>query len=229
MINNVRNTVMFFLNKDNNGYLTPDEFNAFARQAQLEVFEDMFYQYNKWLVKRNTGVSYSGSSDIAKLLSESIDKFSTSAALTYSAGIYNLPTDLYSVTNVLYSFKDVERIEKNKLPYFLFSNHTAPTTYYPAYSQAGTTITVYPSTIQANVSIVYNRYPLDPKWTYYTDPATQAPLFDQAAPDYRDFEVPDIFQNDLIIKILKFAGVTIRENEIVAIATAEEQNNQQQQ
>jgi hypothetical protein len=70
---------------------------------------------------------------------------------------------------------------------------------------------------------------LDPKWTYYTDPVTQAPLFDQAAPDYKDFEVPDIFQNDLIIKILKFAGVTIRENEIVAVATAEEQNNKQQQ
>jgi hypothetical protein len=33
----------------------------------------------------------------------------------------------------------------------------------------------------------------------------------------------------LIIKILKFAGVSIRENEIVAVANAEEQNNQQQQ
>ena len=77
MINNVRNTVMFILNKDNNGYLTPDEFNAFARQAQLEIFEELFYDYNKWLAKRNLGASYSGSSDIPKLLSEIIDKFST--------------------------------------------------------------------------------------------------------------------------------------------------------
>lgn len=229
MINNVRNTVMFILNKDNNGYLTPDEFNAFARQAQLEIFEELFYDYNKWLAKRNLGASYSGSSDIPKLLSEIIDKFSTPLNLTYSSGEYQLPTDVYSVTNILYNNKDVERVEKNKLPYFLYSNHTAPTVYYPAYSQSGTKITIYPSSIQTNVSMIYNRYPVDPKWTYYTDPITQAPLFDQTAPDYSDFELPEVCQNDLIIKILKYAGVSIREQEIVQVATNEEATKNAQQ
>jgi hypothetical protein len=40
MINEVRNTVMAILNKDNNGYVTPEEFNLFAKQAQLELFEE---------------------------------------------------------------------------------------------------------------------------------------------------------------------------------------------
>jgi len=229
MINNVRNTVMFILNKDNNGYLTPDEFNAFARQAQLEIFEELFYDYNRWLAKRNSGASYSGSSDIPKLLSEIIDKFSTPLNLTYSAGEYQMPTNVYSVTNILYNNKDVERIEKNKLPYFLYSNHTAPSVYYPAYSQSGSKITIYPSSIQTNVSTIYNRYPVDPKWTYYTDPVTQAPLFDQTAPDYKNFELPEVCQNDLIIKILKYAGVSIREQEIVQVASNEEANKNAQQ
>jgi len=30
---------MAVLNKDNNGYVTPEEFNLFAKQEQLEVFE----------------------------------------------------------------------------------------------------------------------------------------------------------------------------------------------
>lgn len=229
MINNVRNTVMFILNKDNNGYLTPDEFNAFARQAQLDVFESILYDYNKWLLKRNVGGSYSGSADIPKMLAESIDTFTKSQALTYSAGSYQLPTDLYSVINVIYGTKLVERVENSKAQYFLYSNHTAPTVYYPAYTEMSGSITVYPSSIQSNVSLLYTRYPIDPKWTYYTDPVTQAPLFDQTAPDYKDFEVPMIYQNDLIIKILKYAGVSIREEEIIQVAAAEEANKNNQQ
>lgn len=229
MINNVRNTVMFILNKDNNGYLTPDEFNAFARQAQLDVFEAMFYDYNKWLLKRNAGSSYSGSADVPKLLGESIDKFAKSQDLIISGGVYQLPTDLYSLINVNYGSKLVERIENSKSQYFLYSNHTAPTIYYPAYTQKDRSLTVYPSSIVSGVSVLYTRYPVDPKWTYYTDPVTQSPLFDQTAPDYMDFEVPEIFQNDLIVKILKYAGVSIREQEIVQVAAAEETTKSTQQ
>jgi hypothetical protein len=46
MINEVRNTVLALLNKNNNGYLTPEEFNLLAKQAQLEIFEEYFYDYN---------------------------------------------------------------------------------------------------------------------------------------------------------------------------------------
>ena len=53
MINEVRNTVMAVLNKDNNGYVTPEEFNLFARQAQLELFEEYFYDYSRSVVLRN--------------------------------------------------------------------------------------------------------------------------------------------------------------------------------
>ena len=70
MINEVRNTVMAILNKDNNGYITPTEFNLFAKQAQLELFEEYFYDYNNWLINQNQGngretrLSNSGYADI---------------------------------------------------------------------------------------------------------------------------------------------------------------------
>jgi hypothetical protein len=54
-------------------------------------------------------------------------------------------------------------------------------------------------------------------------------LFDQTAPDYSDFELPEVCQNDLIIKILKYAGVSIREQEIVQVASNEEANKNAQQ
>ena len=42
MINEVRNAVLAFLNKNNYGYITPQDFNLYAKQAQLELFEDLF-------------------------------------------------------------------------------------------------------------------------------------------------------------------------------------------
>ena len=45
-VNTVYTTVLTVLNKEQRGYLTPDEFNKVAAQAQLEIFEDFFEQYN---------------------------------------------------------------------------------------------------------------------------------------------------------------------------------------
>ena len=56
MINSVRNTVMFLLNKDNRGYLAPSEFDYFAKQAQLEIFEGYFADYAFAVRKQNARV-----------------------------------------------------------------------------------------------------------------------------------------------------------------------------
>ena len=53
MINSVRNTVLFLLNKDNRGFITPSEFDYFAKQAQLEIFEELFDDYNRAVSAQN--------------------------------------------------------------------------------------------------------------------------------------------------------------------------------
>ena len=42
-INEVRNTVLAIANKNNYGYISPQDFNLYAKQAQLDMFEDYFY------------------------------------------------------------------------------------------------------------------------------------------------------------------------------------------
>ena len=54
MINSVRNTVLFLLNKDNRGYITPSEFDFFAKQAQLEIFEGYFSDYSNAMLAQNS-------------------------------------------------------------------------------------------------------------------------------------------------------------------------------
>lgn len=229
MINTVRNTVMAILNKDNNGYITPEEFNLFAKQAQLEIFEQYFYDYTNWVNKRNARLANDGYSNIQKNISETIDEFSTSANLVYNAPSqsFALPSDWYYVNVVLYGTKEVEYVAQNKVMNLLNSNITAPTTAYPAYYQKGDDIKVYPTSIASNVSAMYVRYPLDPKWTYTV--VGGSPIFNQSAVDYQDFELPESSQNDLVFKILSYAGVNIREAEVVQFATGSDNAEQTKQ
>ena len=76
MINSVRNTVFSVLNKNNYGYISPQDFNLFAKQAQLEIFENYFSNYNTAINKENARVSGSEYADITKGIEESIDTFS---------------------------------------------------------------------------------------------------------------------------------------------------------
>jgi hypothetical protein len=130
MIDAVRTTVMAILNKDNNGFITPDEFNLFAKQAQLELFENYFYEYNNALVARNNRRNNSGYADIPKQLMEVIDTFTyNSGALTNAANVFTLPTDWYTLNTVLYLLNiEVERVEQGKISKLLQSNITEPTT-----------------------------------------------------------------------------------------------------
>tara|TARA_R100000935_G_C2828365_1_gene163585 strand:- start:945 stop:1892 length:948 start_codon:yes stop_codon:yes gene_type:complete len=104
MINSVRNSVLSIINKNNYGYISPSDFNLFATQAQMDLFEDYFYLYNSQIVKENKRLSGSGYADITKGLVEVIDSFSVESFLTQVgvANTYNLPADYYLIDKVFY-------------------------------------------------------------------------------------------------------------------------------
>ena len=74
--------------------------------------------------------------------------------------------------------------------------------------------------------MTYIRYPRDPKWTY-TSLSAGEPIFDQSATDYQDFELSKEDLPKLIIKICRFAGVEIREPEVVQVFASDEQYKKQ--
>lgn len=231
MINDVRKTVMYILNKDNNGYITPDEFNLFAKQAQLEVFEQLFYDYTNWINKKNASLARDGYSNISKQIIDAIDIFNTADTLTYDAvnEAFDMPVDSYFLNTVLYNSKQVEEVLPHKVELLLQSNLTAPSISYPAYYQLGSQIKVYPSTIIADVKCRYIRYPKDPQWTYISLAATGSPVFNPTASGYQDFELPLSMFNDLVSKILSYCGVNIREFDVAQYAEKLDLNEQTKQ
>ena len=112
MINEVRNAVLAFLNKNNYGYISPQDFNLYAKQAQLDIFEDLFYQYNYQINKENARQSGTGYADIKKGIEEDIDIFSQDVVLlheggglygtTTSSNQFALPSDYYFINKVYY-------------------------------------------------------------------------------------------------------------------------------
>ena len=46
-VDTVYQKVLAFANKEQRGYITPQEFNLFANQAQMDIFEQYFYDINQ--------------------------------------------------------------------------------------------------------------------------------------------------------------------------------------
>jgi|TARA_R110002126_G_scaffold173791_1_gene322377 hypothetical protein len=234
MIDAVRNTVLAILNKNNYGYLSPSDFNLYAQQAQLEIFEDYFYQYNTQINLENARRSGTDYANLSKGILEVIDLFSKTATLAQTASAdntYTMPADYYLMNTVIYNGLEVERVNQSKITMLLNSMITAPSKEFPAYTTEGSIMTVYPITITGatDISSQYVRYPLPPKWTYNSALVSQGPVFNPSAADYQDFELPLDNLNDLVIKICLYAGVEIREASVVQFAQVEEQQNNTQQ
>ncbi len=241
MINSIRNTVLSIINKNNYGYISPSDFNLFAKQAQLDLFEDYFYTYNFQINKENARRSGTGYADIKKGLAEVIEFFSVSADLTHIAtNTFTVPTaattgsDYYLINKVLFNngtkLKEMEKVTHTKITMLNNSLLTAPNETFPAYTLEGDVITAYPTTIDANgeVNCQYFRYPKDPKWTYITL-ASGTPVFDSTQADFQDFELPLSDEPNLVAKILEYAGISIREQMAYQFAKTEETQNIQEE
>lgn len=89
-VDTVYKTVLLILNKEQRGYMTPDEFNKIATQVQLETFESYFENLNQQLRVPDNDSEYA---DRIKNLDEQLAVFKTIGNCTYVGNSeWNLPT-----------------------------------------------------------------------------------------------------------------------------------------
>ena len=124
---------------------------------------------------------------------------------------------------------EAEKVSNSKINLLNKSLLTAPSDSYPAYTQKGDSVTIFPSTFNGalDVQATYIRYPKDPKWTFVTL-FNGEPLFDQTQSDYQDFELPIDDTNNLVSRILQYAGISIREGDVYQFGQVEEQKENQE-
>jgi hypothetical protein len=112
-VDTVYQRVQSILNKENRGYLTPQDFNLFANQAQLEVFEQYFFDLNQYerLPKKDTEYS-----NLVKLTSEKLSKFKTSVTPSFISTYFQMPSNMHKLGTVVYNgTTPVEEIDRKNL------------------------------------------------------------------------------------------------------------------
>ncbi len=236
-VNTVYLRVLAIANKEQRGYITPQEFNTLANQAQLDIFEQYFYDLDQYLRLPGNDTIHSDTADILEEKIEIFDKFNQTVAMS-AGGVGDLTNaaanDIYrlgavycqATVNNATQIIEAEHLNKNEVRQYINSPLTAPTAKRPFYIKTSeTAIQVYPTSIEENVTCNYIARPVDVYWGYsmINDEALYNPSTSV------DFELHESEETDLVIKILLLSGITIRDPQLYQIAATEDTKNTQQE
>ena len=229
-VNTVYQTVLLILNKEQRGYMTPTEFNSVATQVQLEIFEKYFDDLNQQLRVPQADTDYA---DRQENIDEKLAIFKTFGDATYTTvgglSYFVLPgldaygsfVDFYRLGNVLYNDeKIVQRLDRHEFYYANQSKLTKPSTINPAYLYENQKLFVKPTSIIDRIKVDYIRKPNNILWAFDVGGLGQ---YQNIAADSVDFELHESEQSEVILKVLLYAGIVIRDPQIVQAAAAQVQ------
>lgn len=221
-VDTVYKTVLLILNKEQRGYLTPDEFNKTATQVQLEIFNEYFEDLNQQLRVPGNDSEYS---DRIKNLEEKISIFQEEAPCSGSNGSFmiDIPIstpqpELYKLGTVIYDeVKEIQYVQPNELLEINLSPLTKPSLYWPVYTYRNSIIKVYPNDIPDKISCTYIRKPYNPIWNFTVSAPNYQYVFDTF--NSVNFELHPTEQVNIITRILMYSGVIIKDPQIIQAAS----------
>ena len=218
-IDTVYQKVLALANKEQRGYITPQEFNLFADTAQKEIFEQYFYDLSQHQRLHGSSEEYS---DMSHNINEKIAIFESVAIVTQGGSI--TATDLYRLGTVVSAIGvEVEEVQQNELLYLTKSPLTIPTVNRPVYVRTGPlALNMTPA---APATCTYVRKPLKPSWGYVV--VNGKALYNPST--VVNFELHPSEERELVYKILKFAGIAMDKINIMRAGQVQEQAQVQQE
>jgi hypothetical protein len=240
-INTVYTTVLYILNKEQRGYVTPAEFNSLAVLVQDEIFESYFPDGNQ-VNRQNQNNTQNDTEffNMFKDISYKLYPFEKTASFTYNAGAgilgweytgagtifklgeiistYNTTNPQYDSITELASQSDFSKITRSTL--------TAPTVQYPLCTTGtgpnnSVLIKVNPQPNLLNINALFT--PIAPEWKFTVGSLGQYIYANTSI----NFELDISEQTNLIIGILKYCGLIINDPTIIQSAAAEAQEIEQ--
>ena len=222
-VDTVYQRVLAILNKEQRGYVTPQEFNLFANQAQMDIFEQYFYDINQFGRLHGNDTEYS---DMLNILNEKINIFEKNGSMTYSNNYWSEPGDLYRMGTIIYNNIEAERINANEYLYINASPLTKPTDARPIFVASSSGYKVYGTNeLTSGVSCNYIKKPAAVVWGYNT--VSGQALYNSSSST--DFELHISEETELVFKILQLAGLSIKELQVYQLGNQMEGQNTQQE
>ena len=247
-INRVYQKVLAIANKEQRGYITPQEFNLFADQAQMEIFEQYFYDLDQVRRGQEPQSPYNNTQEfihekIARF--ERYDKHVSASGNWGNVLLYSFFPNLYKLNQVRvrYQSKNDEHLHYATRFETGTDNVGSPLVstswrYGPRWKLIGPRYQImangdhdlyfklYPYPKEGDtIVITYTEKPITPNWGYRV--SNKNALYDPSSTV--DFELHPSEENNLVFKILQMAGVSMKAQDIAQAAAGKELIETQQQ
>ena len=217
-IDTVYQRVLAIANKEQRGYVTPQEFNLLANQAQMETFEGYFTVKASLVGVTGNETEYS---DAIKTINERISLFKTHNHLTKSGSFFLHPSDMYKLGTVWYTESgiqygvELQEINYDELIDINNSPLTSPTQNHPIYIRREEGLKIFPTGGWSNNKIIasYIKKPKKVEWGYVV--VNGEALYN--ASSSQNFELHESEEPVLVMKILGLAGVVLQKSDLMTI------------
>ena len=226
-INTVYQKILTLANKEQRGYITPQEFNLLANRAQLEIFENYFHGIKVAEMKPKNQMKHA---DEVEMLEEKLHPFHVDEAANTTTASLTLPTNTHKIISITRNGNEVTQINKNQITYTENNPLTkANLTRSIFVREDSGIVTIYPapSVITEQFEVNYYKKPADPNWTYVV--VNNKALYNSSASDAQNFELHSSEEEPLVSRILLLAGITIKQPDIQQAGAGSIQLTKQEQ
>tara|TARA_Y100001938_G_scaffold131919_1_gene189562 strand:+ start:230 stop:988 length:759 start_codon:yes stop_codon:yes gene_type:complete len=247
-IDSVYQKVLALANKEQRGYITPQEFNLFADKAQVEIFENYFHDMKTAYHKPKN--DFKASDDI-EVISEKLQIFKSAntgntiqtgnnGTATNTINLNLLTVPVYRLESIMLDYnqvtpygptvpKNVEVVEltRRENKYAESNPLTKATRGRPTYIREGNNyIKIFPMPEADDLlNFYYWRRPNKPTWGYVV-------VNGKALYNYKNstnFELHPSEEENLVTRILALAGIAMNKLNITQLAMADKASTKQDQ
>tara|TARA_R110002072_G_scaffold241048_1_gene399854 strand:+ start:176 stop:907 length:732 start_codon:yes stop_codon:yes gene_type:complete len=239
IIDDVYQKVLAIANKEQRGYITPQEFNLFADQAQIEIFEQYFYDLNQQARIHGNEYVYA---DVDDMLEEKIQIFEktdliaiiNTYAIAPNTGGRFLPDYVYRVGKIEFNGADCEILKTKDFNNCINSGPLIrPNDQRPIANIRDNVMRVVggtssnPTLFRTPTSLIYLKRPANVSWGYYV--VGLKALHDPNPAKTKNFELHKSDETELVYKILTLAGISMRRDDVTQAAAALQTSQIQQE
>lgn len=218
-INTVKSLVELVVNKDQSGLWTPARFNLACESVNIQLFNDYYGQPVLSKDGKQINDVYYQSTE---RITNNLRPFITPIILQIDqTGKAIRPTDYVQTSSVRYQYGDkqveLQEVNDGDLGEYLGGDLLTPTKQYPIFCNYSDRLQFYPKDL-SRVFFTYLRKPVTPVWGFTV--VNNRPVYDPATST--DFDYTSENLNEIVIRIVKLYGISIREAELNAFAQNQE-------
>mgnify|MGYP004452348149 FL=1 len=240
-IDEIYRLVQTFANKEQRGFITPSDFNLLAKQAELELINKRLdVLQNKSQAKKMSGLIEESltpemaEQDLASFLA--LKKYTTSSVLVsggYSESEITIDSNTVLIKEIfilpdenlgINSNIPLEIVKPEDINKILRSSLVKPSMDYPIGLMSGSVsrrnlkIKIFPDNIKRVMVYGYMIPSTSPNWFYVT--VAGKPVHDPS--NSTQFKLPSRTHGEIVVKILEYLGVNLRESSLVEYAQSNE-------